>query len=335
MTNLNLNKLHQAIEFAKDKDLPDEDEAALQDVLEEELVSTQTFTISLFYDAESEEAHLVTKGERPRAVVEYMKEDQYLDLCRGLEIEENNDYNLSVSKKLGKGIHARIFAITRPISEHPNITISTSKEPPSTWNQIELTDTLKEIMDDNFLIVGASGAGKTYLKNYMLKQKHAGTKNKIGIIEEFNELVIPNSSTFRLSVPTAKPNQPRLLEFITEQSNLMRLDYLYVGEVKGSEAWPFLNNLASGTIGACTVHGSSVRDGLDRFKNLCLSAGAPESAVINGISKTIRHVIYVRDHQIRHIVELTKVTQQGIFQMKDIFKHSSEKVVGPTGPAVL
>lgn len=305
------------------------------DVLKEELASPRTYTISIFYTVETHSAHLVTKGENPKTIVESMTKEDYLNLCREVGVEENEDYNLSLSRPIGES-SARVFAITKPISEFPNITISTSKNPPSSWHQVEVEEFLEDIMKDNFIIVGASGAGKTYLFNYLLKTFHGGTNSKIGMIEEFNELLIPNQSTFRLSVPTAKPNEPRLLEFITEQSNLMRIDYLYVGEIKGSEAFPFLRNLGSGTIGGATVHGSSVRDGLDRFKDLCISGGANSESVIKTISKTLKHVVYVRDRQIRHIAKLTGVSQIGVFQMTDVYINESEtKLLKSNGGVIL
>lgn len=318
-----LSKLKEAMEYIDEDDLVIEQDSFI-DVLKHEIVSNDTYTISIFYVPETGKAHLVTKGKIPKTMTEEMRPENYLKICKDLGIQENNDYNHSVSRRIGK-TYARIFAITRPISEYPNITISTSKNPPSEWKQAELIDVLNGIMDDNFIIVGTSGAGKTYLMNYMLKKKHTGSDSKIALIEEFSELYVPNNGTFRLSVPTAKPNQPRLLEFITEQSNLMRMDFLYVGEVKGPEAWAFLNNLASGTKGATTVHGSSVRDGLDRFRNLCMLSGAPEQSISHAIAKTLKYVIYVRDHEIKHIAKLSGVHQGNAFQMTDIYINPTEK----------
>lgn len=320
---MSLDILKDASNFAKNLNKIERKDKDILDILKEELISARTYTISIFYTVETHCAHLVTKGENPKTIVQSMTAQEYLELCEYVGIKENDDYNLSLSKPVGE-TSARVFAITRPISDYPNITISTSKNPPSSWHQAEVEPHLENIMKENFLIVGASGAGKTYLFNYLLKSFHGGSNSKIGIIEEFNELLIPNKSTFRLSVPTAKPNEPRLLEFITEQSNLMRIDYLYVGEIKGSEAYPFLRNLGSGTIGGATVHGSSARDGLDRFRDLCLSGGGHTESIVKSISKTLKYVVYVRDRQIRHIAKLTGTAQLGTFQMTDVYINESE-----------
>lgn len=322
-----LNKLDEAVQFAREAKDEDSnvDSENIQTVLDEEIESEATFTISLFYDSDEHKAHLVTDGFEPKAIVEEMNAEDYMDICHSLGVEENNNYNFSLSKMLSDGRHARIFAMTKPISEYPNITISTAKEPPSTWDQEEVIDILDEVMDNNFIIVGGSGGGKTFLLNYMLKKKHANTDSKIAMIEEFNELIKPNKGTFKLTIPAAKPNEQRLHQFVTEQTNLMRMSYLYIGEIKGAEAWSFLNNLSSGTIGGTTAHGSSVRDGLDRFKNLCMLFGVPEVAINNTITKSIKYVIYVRGHKIRHIAKLSGVQQKGVFQMQDIYLNPSEE----------
>lgn len=259
------------------------------------------------------EAVLVVSGKNPRLYTEVMNPEDYLDICKKVKIEENNNYNNSQSFIMG-GIKVRSFAMTRPISDYPNITISTSKTPPATWDQIDLVDALKNITKNNYLIVGASGAGKTYLMNYLLKEQHKDSDSKIGLIEEFSELFSPNKSTSVLTVPPNKPGQERLLHYITEMSNLMRFDYIYIGEIKGSEAWPFLINLSSGTRGAATMHGSSADHGLRRLLNLCLTTGIPEKVVADTIAKSIDYIIYVENHEIREIKKLTGIFNNGIFQ---------------------
>ena len=314
-----LSILNEAERFAKDTSIEvDYSKIDLKDILKLELVSDSNDTISLFYDEIKEEAILTISGRNPKCYNKRMDAEEYLGLCSFLHIEENNDSNISKSFMF-EGVAVRAFAITKPFSTYPNITISTAKNAPATWGQIDLVEVLKKIMRKNFLIVGASGAGKTYLLNYMLKESHKNTTTKIGIIEEFFELYPPNKSTCRLIVPPTKPGEERKLKYLTEMSNLMRLDYLYLGEIKGEEAWPFLINLSSGTKGAATVHGDSAIFGLKRIQNLCISAGIPQQIVAETMSKSIKYVIYVEKHEIKEIISLTGVAMQGNFQHTTIW----------------
>lgn len=290
----------------------------IEEILENEIISESNDTISLFYNTPEKEAVLVISGRKPKIYTEIMQPEHYLEICESLNIEENNDYNNSQSFIRG-GVKVRVFAMTRPVSEYPNITISTSKTSPATWDQIEIVDLLKEITKNNYIVVGASGAGKTYLMNYLLKEQHKDSEAKIGLIEEFSELFPPNKSTTCLTVPPNKPGKERLLHYITEMSNLMRFDYIYIGEIKGIEAWPFLLNLSSGTKGAATLHGSSTDFGLKRLYNLCLMTGMPEKVILDMISKSIDYVIHVEKHEIKEIVKLTGVASNGVFQKKTIW----------------
>ena len=309
-----LSILSEAEKFANDTSVEvDYSSIDLKEVLELELLSDSNDTISLFYEDLKGEAILLISGRKPRCYNKRMSPEEYLEICNFLQIKENRDSNISRSFTYN-GVSVRVFAITQPFSPYPNITISTSKEPPATWGQIDLIEILKKIMDDNFIIVGASGAGKTYLLNYMLKEKHKKSISKICLLEEFFELTPPNKSTCRLVVPPAKPQEERKLKYLTEVSNLMRLDYLYIGEIKGVEAWPFLINLSSGTKGAATVHGDSAIFGLKRIENLCISAGIPQDIVTETISKSIKYIIYVEKHEIKEIISLTGVSMRGNLQ---------------------
>lgn len=312
--------LKEARKFALENKIEVErEEDDLGETLRNELTSDFNHTISLFYIEEKREAVLLIKGKTPKLIRKHCSPDDYLEVCATLEIEENNDYNLS-RNLIVDNVYVRVFALTRPVSNYPNITISTAKEPPLDWDQIEVRDILLDVVKENFLLVGASGAGKTYLMNYMLKNIHKGTYNKIGIIEEFSELFAPNESTSKIVVPTPKPNEPRILQFLAEQSNLMRLDYLYIGEIKGEEAWPFIANLSSGTKGGATIHGNSARQGLNRLKYLCLMTKVPEKVIDEAIAKSVTYVIYVEKQKIREIQRLVGNAMSGNFSMQEIWK---------------
>lgn len=314
-----LSLLNEAEQFAKENVVEvSYEDINISEILENELISDSNDTISLFYNPEDKEAVLVLSGKRDRTYTEIIEPEEYLDICERVHIKENNNYNDSQSFVIG-GVKVRAFALTKPVSDYPNITISTSKKSPATWDQIELTDVLKNITRYNYLVVGASGAGKTYLMNYLLKEQHKDDNSKIGLIEEFSELFKPNKSTSSLIVPPNKPGKERLLQYITEMSNLMRFDYIYIGEIKGTEAWPFLINLSSGTRGAATMHGSSAKFGLNRLLNLCLLTGMPEKVITDTIAKSINYVIYVEKHEIKEITRLTGVAINGNFQLDNIW----------------
>lgn len=296
--------------------------SSLSSILVEEIKSPNNFTVSLHYDRESNEIVMAVKGTTPSIVATKATGEEYLELCKSIGVVDKKDFNLSLSKKFG-GITARIFAITQPISEYPNITISSVKAPPTVWDNPEIDRIIKEHLaksNKGFLLIGGSGAGKTYFMNYLLKELHGDTEDKVALVEEFAEIIAPNKTTSRLIVPAVKPGEERLLKYIAEQSNLMRLDSLYIGEIKGAEAWPFLMNLSSGTRGGATIHGENIRAGLKRFEGLAqLDEAAPEAIVSDMISKSIEYVIYLENRRIRAISRLTGVVTKGNYGLEDIY----------------
>lgn len=159
----------------------------------------------------------------------------------------------------------------------------------------------------------------TYLFNYLLN-KFIRDDERIGIIEEFMEIIPPNKLCYSMICPPPKPNEKSLLRFMTEQSNLMRLDAIYVGEIKGAEAWPFVVNMASGTRGACTLHGDSPAHALSRLRALCQLETNNAEAINEFIAKSVKYIIHMKQRKINSIVQLTGTFNKNTFAMTEIIK---------------
>lgn len=153
----------------------------------------------------------------------------------------------------------------------------------------------------NFLVVGGTGTGKTTLLNSLLKLIEAN--QRVGIIEDTSELVLPNSASFKLLT------RPSLGEGIPEFTMLdllknilrMRPDRIVMGEIRAQEAKDFLLALSSGHAGsAATLHANTAQEALLRLQML-VQMGAPEwsSKVVSQlISQTIHFIIVIgRDSQ--------------------------------------
>lgn len=249
---------------------------------------------------------------------EDVSKEYFENFCvKVFNIDPNEKYNCCRSATI-QGVKTRIFAIMPPYSATPNITISTTKRPPSTLEGSSIPDSIWfQIVHDNFIIVGPSGSGKTYLMNFLLA-KFIKTTEQLGIIEEFSELIPPNEFTTSILVPPPKPGETHQLKFVTEQVNLMRLDMTVVGEVKGGEAWPLIVQGASGTRIATTVHGESAARGLARLRALCQLSCDNDSAIDDFIAKSVRYVIVMKNRRIEKVVQLTGTHNNGTFAEKEI-----------------
>lgn len=246
-------------------------------------------------------------------------EKEYDDFCKEiLDIDLSEQYNCSRTLFI-KGTRSRVYAMMPPLTKSPIVTISTTKQPPqSLYNQVISDELWNEIVHNNFIIAGASGSGKTYLTNYLLS-KFIGKSERIALIEEFGELIPPNDITLSITVPPPKPGEESLLNFVTQQSNLMRLDAFYVGEVKGPEAWPMVVNMASGTRGGCTIHGETFEHALARLRALCQQSCTNNEAIDAFISKALKYVVIMRKRQVYAVHKLTGVHTNANFGKTDIY----------------
>lgn len=326
--NLNLNQNNQSqLDIAKtlinDKNINKlakdiQNDVDLSDFVVELIASNVCSTIGIKYDSgdviiTAIYGDIVKINKFPNQT-----ESSYNDFCSTiLKIDINEKYNCSVTENI-KGVQSRIYAMMPPLCMYPNITISTTKMPPEHLDKQTIPDEVwNEIVHSNFIIVGASGSGKTYLMNYLL-HKYIRKDERVAFIEEFGELIPPNELTIQILVPPPKPGEESLLEFVTYQSNLMRLNATYVGEVKGSEAWPMVMNMASGTRGGATVHGESAAQALNRLKALCRIRCDNDAAIEEFMAKSIKYIIVMKKKNIDSIYKLTGTHNKGQFAMEEI-----------------
>ena len=243
----------------------------------------------------------------------------YETFCRDLlKIDPKEQYNCCRTCLI-EGVFTRVYAIMPPFTKSPNITISTTKQPPATLEKNTIPDEAwDEIVHSNFIILGPSGSGKTYLMNYLLS-KYIKQTERLAIIEEFGELIPPNPLTISILVPPVKPGETHLLQFITQQANLMRLDMTCIGEVKGAEAWPLIVQGASGTRISCTIHGDNLNMALNRIKALCYTSCDNAEAIEEMIAKGIKYAITMKKRQIVRIEKLMGTHNHNNFAAQEIY----------------
>lgn len=276
-------------------------------------------TIGIKYESGNIYVTSVYPNTTKLSVFKNYLQENYETACKNLfNVDLSEKYNCSRTCNI-KGVKTRVYAVMPPFTKTPNITISTTKIPPSTLNKQTIPDEVwNDIVHSNFIIVGQSGSGKTYLINYLLN-KFIRPDERIAIIEEFGELIPPNALTTSIIVPPPKPDEPSLLKFVTEQSNLMRLDAVYVGEIKSAEAWPFVVNLASGTRGGASLHGETATQALNRLRALCQLSCDNNDAIDEFIAKSIKYVVVMKNKNIQGIYKLMGTHNKNSFAMQEIY----------------
>lgn len=166
---------------------------------------------------------------------------------------------------------------------------------------------------NNFLIVGATGSGKTSFMQALLEE--LPSDERIVIIEDTQELHPPNrTSTSLLSRQDPARTVPDVtLDDLLKRALRLRPDRLIVGEVRGPEAKSLLLSLSSGHDGSFgSLHARSAHEALLRLEML-IQMGAPQWN-LNSIRKLILMTL-------DYIIVLEK--NKGLRKIKGVYKINS------------
>lgn len=146
----------------------------------------------------------------------------------------------------------------------------------------------------NFLVIGATGVGKTSVLNSFLNL--LPENERVVVIEDTSEIVLPNGASTKLLtredpqgvLPNVDQGQ------LVKRSLRLRPDRLVMGEIRGAEAKDFLMSLATGHAGSFgTLHAQDAGQALIRLEML-IQMGAPQwslSAIRRLIQLSLDYVI--------------------------------------------
>lgn len=167
-------------------------------------------------------------------------------------------------------------------------------------NVFPVSNELQEIVrtKKNFLVSGATGAGKTTLIRSML----AGVNDRVITIEDVGELAFPKPNV--VSLVTRQANIEGRGEFGVErlfrEALRMRPDRIVLGEVRGAEFGLLLQALNTGHAGsAASLHANSLAAVPARLIGLGLMSGFSPETTIELAKTAIDVVIHVEGRQVR------------------------------------
>ncbi|MDO5073147.1 MAG: P-type DNA transfer ATPase VirB11 [Neisseria animaloris] len=158
------------------------------------------------------------------------------------------------------------------------------------------------LVKKNILISAGTDSGKTTLFNSLIKL--IPSNERIITIEDAKELDPPQPNTLQLYY--SRGNQG--IANVTAQSLMeaclrLRPQRLFLGEVRGAEAFTFLNIISSGHPGAiATLHADTPKQALERMALMCLQAGTTLTA------ETIKEYV---ENNIDVIVQLKRTPTGG------------------------
>ena len=115
------------------------------------------------------------------------------------------------------------------------------------------------------LLSGGTASGKTTFLNALMD--HIDPSERLGVIEDTPELVLSHPNVFRFqSRREQKSIEAISIRDLVKATLRHRPDRILIGEVRGAEAWDFLQALNTGHPGSlCTIHAESPRKALSRL----------------------------------------------------------------------
>lgn len=150
----------------------------------------------------------------------------------------------------------------------------------------------------SILISGGTSSGKTTFLNACLKS--VDSRERIITLEDTRELFPPQPNAVHLLASRGDQGTANVtIQSLLEASLRMRPDRLFVGEVRGSEAFAFLRAINTGHPGSMsTVHADTPRGAYEQLAMMVmqsgLSAAYPKADLISYIRQIIPIVIQLR-----------------------------------------
>lgn len=187
----------------------------------------------------------------------------------------------------------------------------------------------------NVLVSGSSGAGKTTLARAM--GKFVSPSERLVTCEEIDELhlddELPNVvalTTYRELDPSGKLIRSESLEDLVKHALRMRADRIWVGEVRGREAYSIVKSCLSGHDGAVTtIHANDVAQAVRQLVSYVMETHLTEEVARDQVASAFNIAVQIEQGRlgrriITEIVELEHVREGDEQRRNELWRYDFE-----------
>jgi pilus assembly protein CpaF len=162
----------------------------------------------------------------------------------------------------------------------------------------------------NILISGGTGTGKTTLLNVLADFIH--DEERIVLIEDTAEIHIRKGNLVRFEARREQTTTPPVtIRDLLRATLRHRPDRIIVGEIRGGEAFDFLQLLNTGHSGTLsTIHANSAYHAVSRFVSCVLQSNIdlPYAAIKSNFADSINLLLHIeRRNGLRYVSQVLKV----------------------------
>jgi len=179
----------------------------------------------------------------------------------------------------------------------------------------------------NILISGGTGTGKTTLLNVLAD--FIPDEERIVLIEDTAEIHIRKSNLVRFEARREQTTTPAVtIRDLLRATLRHRPDRIIVGEIRGGEAFDFLQALNTGHSGTLsTIHANSAYHAVSRFVSCVLQSTVdlPYAAIKSNFADSINLLLHIeRRNGLRYVSQVLKVQDYDAgtdrFQLETIYE---------------
>lgn len=165
----------------------------------------------------------------------------------------------------------------------------------------------------NILVSGGSGAGKTTMIRALAR--YVDPAHRVLTVEEIDELHLQLPNVVPLFTATTKDADGRVvwettLDDLCRHALRMRPDRIWVGEVRGREAYSLVKACNTGHDGSLTtVHSEDPRAAIENLTTYVMEAGVTEDVARDSIVRAFDLIVHIKrtSHNRRVVSEVTEV----------------------------
>lgn len=265
-------------------------------------------------------------GERGDAPAEVMFKDKddlttflnHMAVKNKVSVSDSNALQTFTDKDSNPDFILRFSVLTRFVTSCGSPYISIRKMPKDKYTMDRLQEMgmfdqrTKEYLVEKarngsgILFTGKGASGKTTLMNALLECIPADKRGMV--IQENEELFSGTHKDLMFVHVVTNRGEGKInyeLQDLAKMGLLMDLDYFVIGEIKGGEAWYFLNAAYTGHKCWASVHGISSTEAMDKLADYALYDSRYSKENVLKMLHYVDTVVFLEDFKVAEISEVT------------------------------